>query len=338
MSKSNWLGNMRFKDYFISEAARGLKDLVFSDNSPNFRIQVAEGGINIRLYVKTPKGMNYAGGLNSSECFDDTKTLSGYKLFAWHSEVNDEANGFGPFLYDIAMEVASVRGGYLVSHYLVNRLHKLHLKDDGTLDPDWESKKGWWGGDPTDDAERVYKYYYYNRKDVESVDPESADVPPNPDKKYMYQMYRKQPVNLKAMIDLNKQNKIVLVDGLNQPIMNINLNTHRETSESASQSYQPKMLVLSSRGRTININVNTQIGKNSLEQSIGDDAKYFSSNQFSVKKEKDGWYLVPSTSAINQTIVNGSVISSSTKIQLKDQIGIVGKSGKQVMPLTVTGV
>lgn len=236
---------MNFKTWLINEVAKGLKDLQFSgpaNNIPNFKIQIADGGVFIRLYVSTPKGSKFAGDLHSNECFNDTKLLSGYRLFAWHSDINESiAGGFGPFLYDIAMEIATIKGGYLVSHALVNRLMQRHVKDvdgDGVhdeLDQDFYDRKGSSGGDPTDEAENVYKFYYYNRKDVESVMPnimfghpkavklgKFETLPEQHDKPYMYELYKKQPTTLQAMLNLNKQGKVVLVDGLNQPILDLN--------------------------------------------------------------------------------------------------------------------
>ncbi len=237
---------MNFKTYFLFEVAKGLKDLQFSgpqNKFPNFRVQITDGGLFIRLYVSTPKGSKFAGDLHARECFGETKLLSGYKLFAWHSDINESlASGFGPFLYDIAMEIATIKGGFLISHALVNRLMLRHVKDtdrDGKpdeLDKNFYDRKGGDGGDPTDEAENVYKFYYYNRKDVESIMPniifghpaahklgKLEALPEQHDKPYMYELYRKKPTTLQAMIELNKQGKIVLIDGMNQPILNSNI-------------------------------------------------------------------------------------------------------------------
>lgn len=230
---------MNFKNYLLIEAAKGLKDLQFQGNSPNFRVQIAEGGRFVRLYVSTTRGSKFAGDLSTRECFNDTKLLPGYRLFSWHSDINESlASGFGPFLYDIAMEIATIKEGYLVSHALVNRLMLRHMEDvdgDGTyddLDKDFYDRKGGDGGDPTDEAENVYKFYYYNRKDVESTMPniifghpaahklgKLETLPEQHERPYMYELYRKQPTTIRSMIELNKQGKIILVDGLNQPIL-----------------------------------------------------------------------------------------------------------------------
>lgn len=232
---------MNFRDYFLLEVAKGLKDLQFYGNTPSFQVKILDGGTNIHFYTMAPnrlggKSSTYSGGLDTSECFNDTRLLPPYKLFAWHSDINDSlAGGFGPFLYDIAMEIATVKGGYLISHAFVNRLIGRHLKDDGTLNPDFHKMKGGYGGDPTDEAEAVYQFYFYKRKDVESTMPnlilstpasmkagKFESLPEQTDKPYLYQLYRKQPTTLNAMIELNKQGKEVLLNGMNDPIMSLN--------------------------------------------------------------------------------------------------------------------
>lgn len=102
--------------------------------------------------------------------------------------------------------------------------------------------------------------------------------------------------------------------------------------------YQPKTLVLTSKGRPVTINIDTQLGKYSLQQSLGDEAQYFSDSQFQIKKSNDGWYLIPSTGAVNQTIINGRPVSGNTRLSINDTIGIAGGSGKQIIPLRVSQV
>lgn len=214
---------MKFKEYLLFEVAKGLKDLQFNGTVPNFQVQIADKGVFVRLYVRTPRGSKFAGDLNSHECFGNSTLLPGYKLFAWHSDINKSlADGFGPFLYDIAMEIATTKGGYLVSHALVNRLIGRHLEDD------FAQLKGGSGGDPTDEAEEVYKYYHLHRKhDVESIKPNIIKqgkefLADQQEKPHMYELYRKQPNTINTMIELNKQGKIVLTNGLREPILNLN--------------------------------------------------------------------------------------------------------------------
>jgi hypothetical protein len=73
-------------------------------------------------------------------------------------------------------------------------------------------------------------------------------------------------------------------------------------------------------------------------QSLGDVAQYFSDVQFRIQKASNGWYLIPNNTAVNQTIINGSVVRGATRININDQIGIIGKSGRQIMPLKATSV
>jgi hypothetical protein len=107
---------------------------------------------------------------------------------------------------------------------------------------------------------------------------------------------------------------------------------------SASQDYQPKTLVLSGGNRPLTINIDTQIGQPVLGSSLGPLAQYFSNIQFRIQKASNGWYLIPNTTAVNQTIINGSVVRGATRININDQIGIIGKSGRQIMPLRATNV
>jgi len=108
-------------------------------------------------------------------------------------------------------------------------------------------------------------------------------------------------------------------------------------TNTGSQDYQPKTLTLYGGNRPLTINVDTQIGKPVL-QSLGDVAQYFSDVQFKVQRANNGWYLIPNNTAVNQTTLNGSMVRGATRININDQIGIVGKSGRQITPLRVTSV
>lgn len=114
--------------------------------------------------------------------------------------------------------------------------------------------------------------------------------------------------------------------------------SNEKTTQSDSQDYQPKTLILSGGSRPININIDTQIGKYGLQQSLGNNAQYFSNPQFQIKKSNNGWFLIPNNNAVNKTIINGSLVSNNTKLQINDKIGVIGKSGNKIMPLVVTGV
>jgi hypothetical protein len=108
-------------------------------------------------------------------------------------------------------------------------------------------------------------------------------------------------------------------------------------TNTGSQDYQPKTLTLYGGNRPLTINVDTQIGKPVL-QSLGDVAQYFSDVQFKVQRANNGWYLIPNNTAVNQTTINGFMVRDATRININDQIGIVGKSGRQITPLRVTSV
>jgi len=105
-----------------------------------------------------------------------------------------------------------------------------------------------------------------------------------------------------------------------------------------STDYQPKTLEMSTKNKPLGMNIDTKVGRYLLKGFIGDDAKYFSDKQFEVKKYPNGWYLIPDLSATNKTTINGSIANGATKININDLIGVVGKSGKQIVPLRVTSV
>jgi len=112
-----------------------------------------------------------------------------------------------------------------------------------------------------------------------------------------------------------------------------------QNPQSTSQEYSPKTLTIATNGGPININIDATIGAIRLKQYLGQEvSQYFSNPQMLFKKSKDGWYITPVATAVNKTILNGTLLSSPTKIKINDQIGIVGKSGRQITPLRVTSV
>ena len=129
--------------------------------------------------------------------------------------------------YDIALEIATNNGGYLASATLVNRL----LNVQGA-----KENKGHAGGDASDAAEGVYKFYYEKRGDVEKVQPNIVlqNDPEQASKPWMYELYRKQPAVIPQLIEMNKKGQPVLVVGLAQnarPIADINLNASQQNQQ-----------------------------------------------------------------------------------------------------------
>ena len=209
---------MNFKQWILIEAAIGIQNILDPSGKPTFRIAIREKGRIISLELLVPK-YQYAGDLISDDF--PFVGLRGYKLFNYHADL---PQGYGPLLYDIAMEIATKNGGYLASSTFLNRLKNIK---------DAKLNKGDLGGDASDAAENIYKFYYHNRKDVSKEIP-NVVLPQEPDqsnKPYLYEIYRKQPTIIPQLIEINKKiqanggRNYVLVSGHGiqaEPILDIN--------------------------------------------------------------------------------------------------------------------
>lgn len=174
----------------ISEAAKNVGNLI----EDKYHIAVMNKGVQFILY----RGSKYIGDMQSREAFNSKIEGIDKPVFSWHS---DAPHGYGPLLYDIAMEFATLKGGYLVSHALFNRLNNSA------------------GQDPTEEAEKIYEYYYNKRNDVAK-----RECPSNlikkfnflqeyQEKPYMYQLYQKKPDVLTQLINTNNNGTKVLTLG-----------------------------------------------------------------------------------------------------------------------------
>lgn len=217
---------MNFKSFLLSEAAFGPQNISYSPTGfPNIRVSVLQNGREIQLWllrgqgaVESPHNVNYAyRGDLGSECFGETDILRGYKLYNWHA---DGLEGYGPFFYDIATEIATKNHGCLASTTFLNALKNL----DPTKRK--ESKGIGSGGDSSDAVENIYHFYYHERKnEVEKVTPNIilANEDDQAKKPYMYELYKKQPTTLNQLIKMNNNGKQpVLVKGSGAPISDLN--------------------------------------------------------------------------------------------------------------------
>lgn len=224
-----------FKEWLVTEAAIGPQNIQYDPQGrPNFRVSIRDHGQIIGLEVLQGGAYKYAGDL-SSEVFGDTSLLEGHKLFNWHSDL-PEGGGYGPMFYDIALEIATKNGGYLASATLINRLMNVQGAKEN---------KGHAGGDASDAAEGIYKFYYERRRDVESVMPNLIlmNEPDQGAKPWMYELYHKSPTVLPKLIEMNKKGKPALVSGFGvqaQPIADMNFNVSQERPQQQSLPTQPQ--------------------------------------------------------------------------------------------------
>ena len=136
------------KEATLNEAAKGINDL-----TDNMYIKVGGwgDGLSINLIDQSrEKGKQSLGGINMS-VYD---LPDGNRVAVPHSGAE---KGWGPFLYDIAMQLATENlGVYLSPYETFTALHRIR-------DPERES---WRIPDTSEKAQAVWKYYYDNRTDV----------------------------------------------------------------------------------------------------------------------------------------------------------------------------
>jgi hypothetical protein len=204
---------LQFREWLVNEAAIGPNSVQYDEQGrPNFRVYVMNGGVNLGLEILGSGGYRYAGDM-FSHVFGESNLLKGYKIFNYHSDLPEGA-GYGPMFYDICMEIATIKGGWLASMTLVNRLELVNSGEEFDYEQAKE-RKGAAMGDTSDRAEPIYKFYYEKRGDVEKANP-GITVTKDPDqmaKPWMYQLYRKSPAVLSKLIEMNHSTQPVLVSG-----------------------------------------------------------------------------------------------------------------------------
>lgn len=224
MSRKIYISMSRFKEWLIKEAAISPQDIQHDDQGrPNFRVYVLNGGVSVGLEIFKGGGYKYEGDMFSN-VFGETNLLKGEKLFNWHSDL-PEGVGYGPMFYEICMEIATNKGGFLASMTLVNRLGITNSGKDFDYEQAKE-RKGASGGDSSDRVEGVYEKFY-GRSDIEKTRPNIA-LPADPEmdtKPWMYMLYRKKPTVIPQLIEMNKKGQPVFVSGTGlgaRPITSMN--------------------------------------------------------------------------------------------------------------------
>jgi eukaryotic-like serine/threonine-protein kinase len=95
-------------------------------------------------------------------------------------------------------------------------------------------------------------------------------------------------------------------------------------------------LTLNLGGGKLEFNITTQVGK-ALCKSLGEDAKYMSDPQFTLKRLGPGQWVVTPAAAANETLLNGKAVTGETPIKTGDVLAI-GREAKGIvkLPMTVT--
>ena len=98
-------------------------------------------------------------------------------------------------------------------------------------------------------------------------------------------------------------------------------------------------ITLKHNGKEITtLNISALIGRH-VVKNLGDDSKFWDSEQFNLQKDKDGtWMLITNPNAPNKTIVNGQAVTSPVKLK-QNMVISVGNPIKKIekLPITVTG-
>jgi serine/threonine protein kinase len=118
----------------------------------------------------------------------------------------------------------------------------------------------------------------------------------------------------------------------------------RPTSRPASRSaYRPAppanktLCLIGERGKPIRVRITTILGR-ALYKRFGSEARYVHPQQFKVKKNSRGyWVLCPNLKAVNKTLLNGEILERSVALREGDIIAIGSETKKdQVLPVRVT--
>ena len=306
-----------FSNWLLHEAARGPNDLAMS----GYKVTLSFG--QTMLWNKMAK---HLGDLSIDLVYADTKLLPGYKLFMFHSEA---PKGWGPLLYDITMEVTTLQGGHLISNTLVNRLKGRDAA---------YSEKGFAGGDSSDAADNIYKFYTSKREDVVKTQPDLSKFISEEELRespYKFYLYSKPPTTLQQLIELNKSGKKVFGTGnpgLIVPIMDlseIKKMTEKHESEmvkdepTAPPTAQPtanmRLQLSPSGGSPIIMGIGTQVGKYILKFPGGE---FYGVNQFKTEKDVNYWYIVPSPGNPNITFLNNKPLNAKTAVKDGDVVAV----------------
>ncbi len=92
-------------------------------------------------------------------------------------------------------------------------------------------------------------------------------------------------------------------------------------------------LVLASGGGNLEVGVTTDVGS-SLLARFGADSQFASPQQFRLLREVDGWYLEHSSSAKNETLLNGLKVVDRVRVKTGDRLG-VGNSLRGIEKLSL---
>jgi hypothetical protein len=162
---------MSFKQWILNEGAFGIADLKTQkrfivlriDDSMSFDQAFTGGNPPSQMTIMLMQGNPGLHGKYLGEVFMELVTpkdkLGGMSagVYATHSEA---PNGWGPFLYDLALELAALNGHKVMS----TQGAAAYTRSLGR-----EEYSSWGGPTTSDAAQNVWKFYHNRRPDVKKL-------------------------------------------------------------------------------------------------------------------------------------------------------------------------
>lgn len=109
----------------------------------------------------------------------------------------------------------------------------------------------------------------------------------------------------------------------------------RPTAAAESQLRSDRIQFVAAGGTALHIGVRTEIGKSILRR-FGAEAEFWDDKQCTVERRPDGqWILTPAPGTVNETLVNGTAITTSQVLREGDIVA-AGRSGKGISKLPLT--
>jgi hypothetical protein len=99
-----------------------------------------------------------------------------------------------------------------------------------------------------------------------------------------------------------------------------------------------RIQLVTETGQTISVGVRTPVGKHMVRQ-FGEDSNVWDAEQMVLERDAEGtWQVVPGASTTNETLLNGTRITTTQTLHEGDVIS-VGRAEKGIsrLPLTVRG-
>ena len=108
-----------------------------------------------------------------------------------------------------------------------------------------------------------------------------------------------------------------------------------DVSSSKPASNIKVLKLVNGTGAPLEISITTPVGK-PLLRGFGSDSEYADGEQFVLETRDGGWFIVPTATAKNHTLLNGSRLDTAIQLQDGDTIALGSRTSPKIaLPLTV---